>query len=295
MLRGARDRSPTGIREGPCDHLRFAALRPGPAPPMRRPPPAVRRRPRSRAGWGTIGLMTASSGIGPARTPGLTRADVAMIVTRGQAWRDALHRSLAQLGLDWLDADSLMEDYSVGGMDLDLYWRAQRVIGEHRDMQETLFHADRIADGTSRRTLTEAAAERAAAGPGRVDADPCTDGGRGDHPALGPVRYAPGRRDVHFALESAVPTVILECKMHISAKKRTGRGRRGPRRRPRPHRPAPARTIMTIRAHGPPFPVRKAHRNHPRGAEDGDMRIPRGGRSRTIPADRVTGPRPARH
>ena len=59
----------------------------------------------------------------------------------------------------------------------------------------------------------------AAAGPGRVDADPCTDGGRGDHPALGPVRYAPGRRDVHFALESAVPTVILECKMHISTRK----------------------------------------------------------------------------
>ena len=169
-----------------------------------------------------------------------------MIVTRGQAWRDALHRDLAQLGLEWPDADSLMEDCSVGGMDLNLYWRAQRVIGEHRDMQETLFHADRIADGTSRRTLTEAAAERAAAGPGRVDADPCTDGGRGDHPALGPVP------------------------------------------------PAPPRAIMTIRAHGPPFPVRKAHRNHPRGAEDGDMRIPRGGRSRTIPADRVTGPRPAR-
>ena len=163
-----------------------------------------------------------------------------MIVTRGRAWRDALHRDLAQLGLEWPDADSLMEDCSVGGMDLNLYWRAQRVIGEHRDMQETLFHADRITDGASRRTLTEAAAERAAAGPGRVDADPCTDGGRGDHPALGPVRYAPGRRDVHFALESAVPTVILECKMHISAKKRTGRGRRGPRRRPRPHRPAPS-------------------------------------------------------
>ena len=88
-----------------------------------------------------------------------------MIVTRGQAWRDALHRDLAQLGLEWPDADSLMEDCSVGGMDLNLYWRAQRVIGEHRDMQETLFHADRIADGTSRRTLTEAAAERAAAGP----------------------------------------------------------------------------------------------------------------------------------
>ncbi|WP_311473126.1 hypothetical protein [uncultured Actinomyces sp.] len=108
--------------------------------------------------------MTASSGIGPARTPGLTRADVAMIVTRGQAWRDALHRDLAQLGLEWLEADSLMEDYSVGGMDLDLYWRAQRVIREHRDMQEALFHASRIADGASRHTLIEAAAERIAAG-----------------------------------------------------------------------------------------------------------------------------------
>ena len=143
-----------------------------------------------------------------------------MIVTRGQAWRDALHRDLAQLGLEWPEADSLMEDCSVGGMDLDLYWRAQRVIGEHRDMQEALFHADRIADGASRRTLTEAAAERTAAGPGRVDADPCTDGGRGDHPALGPVRYAPGRRDVHFALESAAPTVILEGEMRVLTKKR---------------------------------------------------------------------------
>ena len=108
--------------------------------------------------------MTASSGIGPARTPGLTRADVAMIVTRGQAWRDALHRSLAQLGLDWLDADSLMEDYSVGGMDLDLYWRAQRVIREHRDMRDALLDAGRIADGASRQALIEAASRRIAAG-----------------------------------------------------------------------------------------------------------------------------------
>lgn len=110
--------------------------------------------------------MTASSTTGPGAGPlsGLTRADVAMIVTRGRAWRDALHRDLAQLGLEWPDADSLMEDCSVGGMDLDLYWRAQRVIGEHRDMQEALFHAGRIADGASRRTLIEAAAERIAAG-----------------------------------------------------------------------------------------------------------------------------------
>ena len=214
---------------------------------------------------------------GPSRRPragplsGLTRADVAMIVTRGQAWRDALHRDLAQLGLEWPDADSLMEDCSVGGMDLNLYWRAQRVIREHRDMQETLFHASRIADGTSRRTLTEAAAEHAAAGPGRVDADPCTDGGRGDHPALGPVRYAPGRRDVHFALESAVPTVILECKTHISSAKCTSRRGSGPTpsRQPRtatahtdPRRPRPADhdSRRGSRSPGPSEPTRAAGR-----------------------------------
>ncbi len=47
---------------------------------------------------------------------------------------------------------------------LDLYWRTQRVIREHRDMQGTLFHAGRITDGASRRTPIEAAAERVAAG-----------------------------------------------------------------------------------------------------------------------------------
>ena len=31
---------------------------------------------------------------------------------------------------------------------------------------------------------------------------------------------APGRRDARFALEGAVPTVILECKMHISTRRR---------------------------------------------------------------------------
>ena len=47
---------------------------------------------------------------------------------------------------------------------LDLYWRTQRVIREHRDIQGTLFHAGRITDGASRRTPIEAAAERVAAG-----------------------------------------------------------------------------------------------------------------------------------
>ena len=29
--------------------------------------------------------------------------------------------------------------------------------------------------------------------------------------------WTPRRRDVHFALERAVPTVILECEVHLSA------------------------------------------------------------------------------
>ena len=36
----------------------------------------------------------------------------------------------------------------------------------------------------------------------------------------------PGRRDVHFAFESAVPTVVLEGGMHVSTKKRAGALRR---------------------------------------------------------------------
>ena len=38
-----------------------------------------------------------------------------------------------------------------------------------------------------------------------------------------PLNNLPGRRDVHFALESAVPTVVLECKTHISRAKCTSR------------------------------------------------------------------------
>ena len=42
-----------------------------------------------------------------------------------------------------------------------------------------------------------------------------------------PLNNLPGRRDVHFALESAVPTVILECKVHPSNAKCTSRRGRG--------------------------------------------------------------------
>ena len=76
---------------------------------------------------------------------------------------------------------------------------------------------------------------RAAAGPGRGAA-----GSDGDH----------GRcPDVHFALESAVPTVILECKMHHSRAKCTSR--RAGDRRPRPGhrrpRPRPGASPVTLR------------------------------------------------
>ena len=66
---------------------------------------------------------------------------------------------------------------------------------------------------------------------------PCTDGGRGDHPAPAPgsgrPRPAPGRRDVHFALERALLTARFEGKIHIST--RRGRLRTRPllRRRAR--------------------------------------------------------------
>ena len=59
----------------------------------------------------------------------------------------------------------------------------------------------------------------------------------------------PRRRNVHFALESAVPTVILECKMHHSRAKCTSR--RAGDRRPRPGhrrpRPRPGASPVTLR------------------------------------------------
>ena len=45
-----------------------------------------------------------------------------------------------------------------------------------------------------------------AAGLGKIDAGPCTDGGRGDHPALGPVPPAPPRAIMTIpTYEPAVP------------------------------------------------------------------------------------------
>ena len=69
----------------------------------------------------------------------------------------------------------------------------------------------------------------------------------------------PRRRDVHFALESAVPTVILECEMHLSRAECTSRrrgGRAGPSSRtaatvplapPRARQPAPSRRSRPAR------------------------------------------------
>ena len=42
---------------------------------------------------------------------------------------------------------------------------------------------------------------------------------RAHRPRRRPPRTTPRLRNVHFALESAVPTVILECKMHLSTRK----------------------------------------------------------------------------
>ena len=63
---------------------------------------------------------------------------------------------------------------------------------------------------------------------------PCTDGGLSDHPAPRPPCPAPGRRDVHFALERALLTAHLECKMHLSRAECTSRRSQD---RPVPHHP----------------------------------------------------------
>ena len=63
---------------------------------------------------------------------------------------------------------------------------------------------------------------------------------RGRHRARGDVLLgAPGCRDVHFALESAVPTVILECEMHLSRAECTSRRRGGRSRSSRAAATAP--------------------------------------------------------
>ena len=61
--------------------------------------------------------------------------------------------------------------------------------------------------------------------PGSRDAGPPVHSGR------------PRRPDVHFALESAVPTVVLECEMHVST-------RSPPRRRPGPRAGRPVGTVQ---------------------------------------------------
>ena len=50
--------------------------------------------------------------------------------------------------------------------------------------------------------------------------DAAASPGRGAASRAEAAAGAPGRRDARFALESAVPTVILECKMHLSTRRR---------------------------------------------------------------------------
>ena len=64
-------------------------------------------------------------------------------------------------------------------------------------------------------------------------------GSDGDHGG------SPRRRDVHFALESAVPTVVLEGKTHVSRAKCASQRGRGRPRSSRTAAPVPSRSISS--------------------------------------------------
>ena len=118
----------------------------------------------------------------------------------------------------------------------------------------------------------------AAAGPGRGapigragprERPPQAPSDRADRPPVPSGRLR--RRDVHFALESAVPTVILECKTHISSAKCTSRRGSGPtpsrqprtataRTNPRRPRPADHDSRRESRSPGPSEPTRTTGR-----------------------------------
>ena len=107
---------------------------------------------------------------------------------------------------------------------------------------------------------------------------------RGRHRARGDVLLgALGRRDVHFALESAVPTVILECKVHISTAKCTSRRRGGRSRSSRTAATAPAPPC----AH-PPAPLWRSsptsRRSRREGPTDGETGARAGGRMHILAA-----------
>ena len=59
-------------------------------------------------------------------------------------------------------------------------------------------------------------------------------------PVLGPTRTAPGRRDVHFALERALLTAHLEGEMHLSRAECTSRRAQDQPAPANPGRPPPA-------------------------------------------------------
>ena len=127
----------------------------------------------------------------------------------------------------------------------------------------------RFSSGASVRwgSLQQIWTNGAAAGPGRGAPGRTATAATARPSPLG----APGRREVHFALESAVPTVILECKTHISSAKCTSRRGSGPTpsRQPRtatahtdPRRPRPADhdSRRGSRSPGPSEPTRAAGR-----------------------------------
>ena len=80
----------------------------------------------------------------------------------------------------------------------------------------------------------------------------------------GPRLAPPGAemRILHLKVQFQPPLSSAKCtsreqNAHLDEEE-AGRGRRGPRRPPRPHHHTLARAIMTILTHEPPFPARKA-------------------------------------
>ena len=134
---------------------------------------------------------------------------------------------------------------------------------------------------------------------------PCTDGGRGDHPAHAPEPPPPGPgcRNVHFALERALLTAYLESKMHISTSAGPTRSHRPgrllpsapPRADPGPRTTTPGEKGSVRRAPSPPrAPTtthhakredRRRHVPHPHPQEAGEDQC-----ARVPPAETRPGP-----
>lgn len=148
---------------------------------------------------------------------GLTQVKAARLHSRGRIFRESLHDDLAQLGLSWHEADSLIDNVSVDGMDLAAYRDARRIVRLHEQMRARL-DPDRapVHDHADTDSLVMAAAARIADG----TADPfaarnelaveLTDRGYGE--LLFPRQFDP---EFWTVMESgdtcAIGTYLLEC------------------------------------------------------------------------------------